>query len=83
MTRDEILAILDRHWLTQQQAARLLGVGHSTFTAWLAAPGAPNHRPIPLPMAMLLRLYDEVPEARSWMLAEALERAQRQPPARA
>ena len=59
--------ILDRASLTQDAAARLLGVDARTMRRWCADPGLKTHRAIPEPAWRLLTLVADMPGVVRWL----------------
>lgn len=70
MKSDELRNILREHSLSQVRLSTLLGVDQRTVRYWLS-----NHRPIPLPVAHLLKLIENGEPALRYL--ESLPRAER------
>ncbi len=80
MNRNQIIAILQAHRLTQAQAARLLGVSLNTLAVWLSSPdGNSAHRPISTPAALLLTALDAFHGMRDFLEEAAAAREADQP----
>lgn len=56
VTPDTLRQIRELYELTQPELAKLVGSKTRTVQNWEAPEGSPNHRPIPEPVKILLRV---------------------------